>query len=130
MAVAVTDLRGLPLLDYAIDWITQHPETWVQETYRCKSGMCLAGWICELTGATWVAGYSRNDELSECVIAEPDDNLPGMSAIHCSDRAARLIGHPDVEDCDDTLFAGGNTLDGIRSYRDELASYLASTQEG
>ena len=48
-AVAEATINA-PLLRQVLKQIETHPETWYQAEYRCESGMCFAGWACELTG--------------------------------------------------------------------------------
>jgi hypothetical protein len=134
-----TELRGLPLLDAAIAHIEAHPETWVQGNYRCESGMCLAGWIGELTGARWAAGpgdvglreyvEAAPDELgSEIVLVANDENL-----VHVADRADLLLGFDgdvrfvvDGDGGDHDLFDGHNDLAEIKLIRDLIAAGGAS----
>jgi hypothetical protein len=142
-----TDLRGLDLLDAAIDHIEKHPETWDQGRYRCASGMCLAGWIAELGGGQWAAPPREHrdgpgGEHGECLLAEAEDNPQdvefeddlegGVSHIHVAERAERLIGvsrhvgppqppHGLGRD----LFDGLNTLGDIKAMRDDLRAGAA-----
>jgi hypothetical protein len=124
MPETTTDLRGLDLLDAAIGHIEQHPETWDQGSYRCDSGMCLAGWIGELAGGEWIEPVG--DRYSEWMVAEPgdpEDYVNGKAAIHVAERAERLIGRSryivvDDDECD--LFAGWNSLAEIKAMRDSL----------
>lgn len=134
MSAATVDLRGLDLLDAAIDHIERHPETWRQDEYRCRSGMCLAGWIGELAGGTWAAPLG--DHWDEWMRAGPEDperdvqpdETQGL-VIHVAERAERLIGVSRYVDDDlygRDLFAGGNTLDDIKAMRDDLRARAAA----
>lgn len=126
-------LRGLDLLDAAIAHIEAHPETWVQGSYRCASGMCLAGTIGELAGGQW-GGPVTDDAVTghrQCMIREPGDDPRhiaewecGRGHIHVAERAERLLGisryvdGPYVGNRD--LFDAANTLDGLKAMRDDL----------
>lgn len=122
-------LRGLALLDAAIDQIEKHPETWYQPRYRCKSGMCIAGWAAALSGGQWL--YPADHDYADYLPAEPDDPdeivetlFDGARVVDAHDRAVRLIGLDDgfAGGDADRLFAGGNDLADIKRIRDELAA--------
>jgi hypothetical protein len=131
-----TELRGLPLLDAAIAHIEAHPETWEQGSYRCESGMCLAGWIGELAGGTWAAPATSG--LAEYMLAGPGDENDlvypcGEDApmVPVADRAERLLGFSRFIDGwpwgERDLFASSNTLARIRRMRGEIAAREASS---
>lgn len=126
-------LRGLALLDAAIAHIEAHPETWDQEHYRCESGMCVAGWACELAGGQWVAdaasrdGYLLAADAADEYIIQPGaageygirSTLP-CPVVAAADRAERLLGLSWGQRVE--LFASENTLADIKSIRGELAA--------
>jgi hypothetical protein len=116
-------LRGLDLLDAAIDQIEAHPETWVQGSYRCESGMCLAGWAVTLAGGKWLYPASQRS-VREYLAPEPDDAPDDIcdDGVPAHFRAERLIGFRFVGGVTDDrdLFGAENTLDGIKALRDEL----------
>ena len=120
----ITTLRGLDLLDAAIDHIEKHPGTWVQESYRCETGMCLAGWAAELAGGTWVG--EAGTLHGQCLIAEPGDPADAISRGHTSAdaRAAMLLGARFLIDGRD-LFGARNTLAEIKAMRDDLRAGAA-----
>ena len=116
------DLRGLDLLDAAIDHIEKHPETWDQTTWRCRTGMCLAGHIAILAGGRWAAATGCHLVREP---GEPADPYLSLESVRVSCRAERLIGarilDGDEDDEDDRdLFDANNTLDDIKAMRDEL----------
>jgi hypothetical protein len=129
-------LRGLDLLDLAIEHIEQHPETWVQRKYRCGTTMCLSGWICELAGGRWAD--SGDGPYQEYLLAEPGDaswrvlEFRGTGVVGAWDRAERLLGFsPDMDEAlggtgdGRDLFDGYNNLDDIKAMRDALRAKLA-----
>lgn len=116
-------LRGLPLLDAVIAQIEANPQTWTQKSYRCRTGMCVAGWVCEMTGGRWLHTLEESRYLSllEPVDGDsPDDISDGQ--VHAAERAARLLGLD--EDTADNLFDGGNSLAEIKAIRDEIAAMV------
>lgn len=47
-------LRGYALFVEALAAIEENPQHWKQETWRCETGMCLAGWVVTLSDqADW-----------------------------------------------------------------------------
>ena len=109
---------NLDLYDRALAHITAHPEQWVQEEYRCGTGMCFAGHTAVLAGGRWLyPGHPRSDLL----VAEPGDPEEDIwdACISAHDRARRLLGL--TEEQADRVFVGTNTLDDLRRYRDLLA---------
>jgi hypothetical protein len=132
VSAPVTELRGLALLDLAIAQIEAHPETWNQQVYRCKTGMCVAGWAAQLAGGQWLNGpesYGK-DADNDALIAEPYDRpgdiylLGGASVVDADSRARLLIGLSSDEA--DALFEADLTLDDIRRGRDLIAARVAS----
>lgn len=122
-------LRGLALLDAAIAQIEAHPETWNQEVYRCGTGMCVAGWICELAGGRWLEGA---DGIAPDAL-EPESydeswlisQWHGRAAVNAPDRACTLLGTRDIFSVGPlgaSLFSGLNSLADIKTIRDELAA--------
>lgn len=135
----------IPRLDKAIEGITLSPETWNQSTWRCASGMCIAGHIVEQNGDTWATEADRPG--SDYVLvpegteyAQPRENaqhwaksysfeLPeGMTLILAAQRAGSLLGLPDDSE-DHRLFNGNNSLADIRRYRDQMADGLIPYSE-
>jgi hypothetical protein len=124
--MSATDLRGLDLLDAAIDHIEKHPDTWTQSQYRCKTGMCLAGWTAVLAGGQFAnPAYPGDDRLLPEPGDRPDDLYEGFVFAH--ERAERLLGL-SVDDANE-LFAGGNKLADIKRMRDDLRAGLPLDRE-
>lgn len=108
---------------------------WVQGAYRCESGMCFAGWRCDLSGGRWAFPISDERDIrfpdefqnwaSSCLIAEPGDTyvaaFDGVRVTTAHHRAARLLGL--TEDQAWELFDGLNDLDDLR----EIVGRLIST---
>ena len=125
-------LRGLDLLDAAIAHIEAHPGTWYQASWRCGSGVCLAGHMAELAGGTWLTPADSPDSVYLAAEAGEVGTLiqvPGgeVRGTLVSLRAERLLGVPPdmrsaLEDTDDErdLFDADNTLDDIKAMRDDL----------
>lgn len=110
-----------PLLRRTMEQIETHPETWDQANYRCDTGMCFAGWACELSGGTWSTG--PDGPLSDYLIAEPDDGEDmfgrwDMRLVTAHNRARRLLGLDGGQA--DELFDQDNDLDDLRRMVAEL----------
>lgn len=127
---------NVDLLEKTYAYIEANPQHWNQGTWRCKTGMCFAGWAASLAGGEWVvetnegrhnlAGgfYAAEDYL----VPEPGDeerdirtiylDSKTLRATHVQDRARRLLGleHDEAE----ALFSGDNDLDNIRDEIDEI----------
>ncbi|MEV4093849.1 hypothetical protein [Streptosporangium saharense] len=108
------------LLRRTLEQIENHPETWCQADYRCGSGMCFAGWTCQLAGGTWAADSEA--PLGECLIAEPDEEETfthdDLLLISAHTRARRLLGLDEQQA--DELFYGRNTPADLRRMVTEL----------
>jgi hypothetical protein len=107
---------NVPLLKQTLAHIEANPEDWYQRTWRCKSGMCFAGWAADLAGGEWYAG--PEDTYAHELIAEPDEpnsftlSHSGALVVHAEDRATRLLGLTDEQSA--TLFYEDNTLADLR----------------
>lgn len=115
MSDVVTDPYVRDLLVSTYHFIKQNPETWAQETWRCDTGMCFAGWLITLDATSEfemrkienssVWGMKDFKETENCM----EYNLSTL------ERAKTPIGFPVEfinEEAD--LFDGGNTLTDIR----------------
>jgi hypothetical protein len=109
--------------------VRENEQSWDQTAYRCETGMCFAGWTCELTGGQW-AGPVFNS-LSSFLVATPDDNPDelttvsgGPAVIRARHRAQRVLGL----DADQSiyLFSEYNTLDHLRRIVAELCEQADS----
>ncbi|MFG2076881.1 hypothetical protein [Nonomuraea maritima] len=135
----LSGLRGGPLMTATLSFLRQLPSedacqpgqmAHYQKDWRCGTGLCLAGWIGELTGATWLLNDPGSRmELRAYVLAEPDDpeafvrtprqltcSVEGRDderIIHVAYRAARLLGIPVEGATDHPLFDAGRSLDQI-----------------
>jgi len=95
--------------------IEKHPETWDQNDWRCESGMCFAGWACDLSGVRWANPAEATYGAAQIV--------HGDSTFSAADLAVRLLGLADTysEFTDDYhygsgaqhLFHAANTLDDL-----------------
>lgn len=102
-----------------------------QSDWRCDTGMCLAGWICTLTGATWFQD-DPSQRAAAYVLADKDDwpgyvttgsEVLGLDCpadrreerlIHAQHRARRLLGfEPSITRGTHPLFRGDHSLEDI-----------------
>jgi hypothetical protein len=104
---------NLPVLHAAIARIEAHPENHHQQRWRCVSGMCLFGTICDIDPDTeWLS--APLDRYGDWVAVNGEH-------VHCSVRAAQLLGlDPDGETAA-ALSNAYNTLDDIRRMAAELS---------
>ncbi|MGW5259617.1 hypothetical protein ACWEQG_01500 [Microbispora sp. NPDC004025] len=101
-------------------------EGWQQGSYRCESGMCFAGWRCDLSGGQWATGIDDMRTVrfpdhepwfaASCLVAEPGDTyvaeLDGVRVTPAHHRAARLLGLNEGQAAE--LFDGVNDLGDLR----------------
>ncbi len=124
--------RGLALLDEAIEQIEFQAKRgensqWHQGSYRCGSGMCLAGWTAQLAGGQWA--FPADNDFSEYMMANDDDaaaacdNLDGKHVVFVSNRAQELLGLDDYQA--EELFSGFNDLGDIKRLRNEFAETMS-----
>ncbi|MEU4577461.1 SGNH/GDSL hydrolase family protein [Nonomuraea sp. NPDC023979] len=113
------------LLRQVLAHIEQHPKTWVQKEWRCRTGMCFAGWAADLSGGRWAT--DADHWLSRYLTPEADDRPDDVverdeigSVVDVEDRAKRVLGL-DMRQAD-SLFHGGNDLSDIRDAVTELAA--------
>lgn len=116
-----TDRRGdldprpnANLLNLTLDHILAHPETWEQKLFRCETGMCFAGWACELDGGKWAFPVEGNHETFLVARDDDDDDvifeLDGQEVVDVEIRARRILGLTDRQG-GDLFFADNNILD-------------------
>mgnify|MGYP001587222180 CR=1 FL=1 len=107
---------NVDLLDRTLAHIEANPEEWEQTAYRCDTGMCFAGWACQLAGGRWLTPPC--DHWGDVLVAEPADDqervrsFDGVHGTVVLKRATRLLGL-DFDIARD-LFDVGNTLDDLR----------------
>lgn len=88
---------NVPLLRETLARIEANPAEWDQTSYRCDSGMCFAGWACDLSGGTWPfppTSYSYAHYL-DAVDGDPVDEvkvIDGRRVVVAQDRARRILG--------------------------------------
>lgn len=127
-----TDRRGdldprpnATLLNLTLDHILAHPETWNQLLFRCETGMCFAGWACELDGGKWAfplgAGCNNETFLVACDDDDAGDTfeLDGQEVVDVEIRARRILGV--TEDQGDELFQADNDILDLRRMVGQLA---------
>ena len=118
------------LLTLTMKTIEESPDTWDQRHWRCNSGMCFAGWVCELSGSrwlvpadqvtlnmdddSWVPGIYAYMEPSYVIDHRRDWKTlrDGRAGVHVQTRAQRLLGLTEVEA--DRLFDQDQDLAGLR----------------
>jgi hypothetical protein len=137
-----------PLIDATLEFIAALPvalpadvldgdvsgdgRAWVQESWRCGTGMCFAGWASALTGAVFPYAAENTSDGVEC----HGDRFVSASMVvraadgenwAISDYAQHMLGLDTGRyslggGWYDTprLFAGANTLEDIRDIVDEM----------
>jgi hypothetical protein len=99
--------------------IEKHPETWTQSLWRCSSGMCFAGWACDLTGAQWCAAADSFDSDEILATSPQEDSAYDWDGRWCvppESRAAAVLGLASAGDlCAPRrgLFNADNSLDDL-----------------
>lgn len=127
---------NIPLLRKTLEHIEAHPEEWKQETWRCATGMCFAGWAVTIADRQWAA--DKNSSFGSFVVADENDrnamgteNIyksepgvlhPGIERIvNCDDAAIRELGIS--EDDADVLFDSDNDLHSLKLYVAEIEQH-------
>ena len=101
-----------PLLLKTLEHIENRPEEWNQAHWHCGTVACFAGHAAILDGGEWLR------ESPDFLLARADDPqrdvyaVGGVSAVHASDRAQRILGLT-LEQSED-LFDGDSDLDDLR----------------
>lgn len=122
---------NVPLLRRTLAHIEANPLTWDQSWWRCETGMCFAGWACELAGGEWLVSAADMIEGAASsadmvyLIAEPGDDeevvLPhvnGMSVVTVHARALRVLGLDEEQA--EHLFSTHNSIVHLRDLVAEL----------
>lgn len=136
MTTAAEPVPDLDLLDLVLHHITEYPDTWRQDFYRCGSSYCVAGHAAVFSGYQWAFPTYSDDSY---LVARPEDAadaftvdhhvrngepLPApLTIVECDDVARRLLGLT-FDEADD-LFAGGNTLEDLAKLREAIAARKA-----
>lgn len=131
-------LRGLDLLDVALDHIEANPQTWYQRDWRCSTGMCLAGHLADMTGGQWqhAPGEIGSDLLVPLPGEETDDYGNGCGTPAWR-RAEYMLGFPaelvnvlDGPHEERDLFDGLNSLADLKRMRDDLRAHFTKNGAG
>lgn len=119
-------------LAYAVlDQIEDHPETWNQRAWRCRTGMCFAGWAVQLSGGKWLEDHAEDFGNPELVVGNAEDDTDHLrtdwwgGAFHAGDdpahyvitarhRAMRVLGLS--YEAADQIFDGENTMSLLREH--------------
>jgi hypothetical protein len=125
---------NIELLEKTYAFIEAHPEHWQQTMWRCKTGMCFAGWAAELAGGKWLTGPASDEGDGKNLLATEDYLVPepeeaeytrtlfvkgdAVEGMHVEDRAMRVLGI-DNDDAEE-LFDGCNDLPDIRKAIDSI----------
>jgi len=117
------------LLKRTLTHIETHPDTWNQAEYRCRTGLCFAGWAAVLAGGVWLS--TDPDGVDRDVLVATDEEIARGDAIPvwdayddkrmgvpAHDRAQRLLGLTGEQAL--RLFAGSNTIHDLRRIVAEL----------
>lgn len=105
------------LLRRTLAHIEAHPGTWQQDTYRCETGMCFAGWACELAGGRWA--FPADGARPQYLLAVQGDDprevrfISGHRVIRAADRARRILGLSHGQSL--RLFDEDNNLTSLRA---------------
>ena len=92
--------------------IQDNPEDWYQDLWRCKTGMCFAGWATTVNRDPWAPDVVReydghiHHSLSDAVLVDG-------KAVHCATRAEEILGLTEREAGE--LFEGSNDMDDLGS---------------
>lgn len=115
---------NVALLRQTLAHIETHPEEWNQQVYRCRTGMCFAGWAVELDGGQWAAEPDHVDRhvSDEDLLPRPDDPANHIvdGLVDVRDRAERILGLHGDQAFD--LFDANNTLPMLRQIVSELCA--------
>lgn len=61
------------LAEQVLGVIDARPEEWDQQSWRCETGMCFAGWAAELTEAQWLTERGSRWFTTMVTVPNPDD---------------------------------------------------------
>ncbi|WP_433235279.1 hypothetical protein ACQPYK_25070 [Streptosporangium sp. CA-135522] len=150
----ITDLRGSALFWHVMDILKGLPPVapgacgtgWDQDQWRrirqsddrCGTAMCLAGWMCHVTGGRWLVTYDTSgkrflngkpcdkplEAYEEYLLVEHFDEKGGqhvikmdghddVRVISAADRALTLLGVDSVDTDSGWLFSGGNDYEDL-----------------
>jgi hypothetical protein len=107
-----------PLARAALAAVRARPDQWDQETWRCGTGMCFAGFVAVEAGARWVT--ADLDDPDAGLVVGPDGKRS-----HVADFAAEALGVDPYGQFDRALFSVYNTLDDL----DRLVGEFATVPE-
>jgi hypothetical protein len=127
---------NIELLEETYRFIEANPQHWNQRSWRCKTGMCFAGWAAELAGGEWLLDARKAFTYdSDTVDMAGDYLVPAegdvkrykrtlvvegetLEGTHVEDRAARVLGLNYEES--EALFDGSNDLEDLRRVIDDV----------
>lgn len=69
----------------AIEAIEADPKHWKQDTYRCRTGHCFAGFVVAAAGGMWMPKNGYNDDGLQVV-------MPNGERASVDDMAEKLLG--------------------------------------
>lgn len=114
----MTQHKGLRLLDAALTYIEYHPNEWDQKTYRCGTGMCLAGHIAvTIAGGELKRPQDRTNDILRRTQGEAWSYGEGTSI---AARARNLLGDAYIPG----MFDAFNSLSDLHYYREVAAKQL------
>jgi len=117
---------NVELLDRTLAHVEAHESEWNQANWRCRSGMCFAGWAATIDGGKWAfpetAMWDEGTDPRACLVPVDDDPEGEVvdGVVHVENRAPRVLGLT-YEQSDD-LFFELNTLDDLRRIVAEIKS--------
>jgi len=120
---------NIALLEATMAYIETHPEEWNQETWRCGSGMCFAGWAATLNGREWATKDANAEGAADIVVKPGEFPFAGPEMVYDADadvyrRTDRTVASVSVvaehdlgltEEQTDILFDGYNSRATLRT---------------
>lgn len=129
---------NVPLLRKTMEHIKEHPEHWLQDTYRimvetglaeawgrsfhrqglpleCGTAMCFAGWACDIAGVEW------RDDFGGTIL------VGGGETSSAATMAQELLGITGSQAS--YLFSAGNTIEDLEWIVEQLIEGTFVSQE-
>ena len=124
--------KNIALMRQTLAAVEAHPEEWKQEHWRCKTGMCFAGWAAHLAGAQWEtdeqpAYYANSLSPYRRKLMPAQVITPAGRRAFVGEYAAEVLGLDD--DDDELLFNADNTLDDLRRLIDRYAAEAEAAEQ-
>jgi hypothetical protein len=95
----------------ALKEIKARPEEWEQDTWRCRTGMCFAGFVAFAAGATWAS-----TDTDDITVRTPDGRRKFVSSF-----AAEQLGIDNEGIASRDLFSAYNTFEELERLVNEYS---------